>query len=104
MAYRYNNAAGHMVINMTPAEAKAIGFGVTYDDYYLIDCEDNSDISNAKEVSYVAGINDVMNATKIESWCKRRKHYSENVKYETKAYNNIINKLKQNGFKFEENN
>ena len=104
MAYKYKNKQGHLIINMTPEEAKTIGFGIIDNEiYYLIDYQDNSDLSSAKELSYIAVLNDVMNATKIESWCKHHSHYAEDTKYETKAYNNVINKLKEHGIEFKEN-
>ena len=95
MAKQYQNEKGFLIIEMNPTEAKQIGFGLPQGCV----CMHCNNIIKDK-IYYIAALNDVMDKECLDDWYEDAIHYKEDIPYEKKHYNRIINFLISFGNKF----
>ena len=88
MAKRFQNEKGFLIIEMSPIEAKAIGFGLP-EGCVCMHC--NNIIKD--KIYYIAVLNDVMDKECLDKWMKNAIRYKEDIEYEERYYDTIATML-----------
>lgn len=82
MARKFENKNGFLIIEMSPSEARSIGFGIS-EGCVCMNC--NNIIKD--KIYYIAALNDVMDKECLDEWLAWATRYEEDIPYEQKYYN-----------------
>lgn len=93
MASKYENLKEFLILEITPEEAKAIGFGIS-EGCICMHC--NGIIKD--NIYYIAALNDVMCLDCLEKWLDWAEHYDEDTPIEKRNYNFYKTLLEKFGY------
>lgn len=88
MAKQFQNEKGFMIIEMSPKEAKSIGFGLP-EGCVCMHC--NKIIED--KIYYIAALNDVMDKKCLDDWYEDAIRYKEDISYELRYFDRIMQLL-----------